>query len=255
MARLELISAHVRALREGDDATKTEAARALRNLASGVPDPWRANRVAIANAGGIAPLVELLRDGSAEAKAQAAEALAVLMFNVDNRALIAEAGGIPLLVELLRDGTVGAKWSAAFALGKLAYDNAEGSGLAQELGTFVSNEANQDLIAEAGAIPLLVQLLRDDGNWEAQGAARGTLLLLVHDNDANAVAVAVAIGLEAIVELARSGHVKIHDVSLVLNAGIPAKRKAALVVAQLIEATAPRTRVSRYIKAAIVSFL
>ena len=61
MAQLELISAHMRALREGDDATKTEAARALRNLASGVPDPWRANRVAIANAGGIAPLVELLR--------------------------------------------------------------------------------------------------------------------------------------------------------------------------------------------------
>ena len=240
MARLELISAHMRALREGDDATKTEAARALRNLASGVPDPWRANRVAIANAGGIAPLVELLRDGSAEAKAQAAEALAVLMFNVDNRALIAEAGGIPLLVELLRDGGPHGKQEAAAALRILSRNN-----------------ANKALITEAGGIPLLVQFLRD-GNLGAKPEATCALYNLARNNDANAVAVAVAVGFDALVQLARlarHGRVNFKGCTLVSNAGLPAKRKAALVVAQLIEATAPRTRVSRYIKAAIGSYL
>jgi hypothetical protein len=41
----------------------------------------------------------------------------------------------------------------------------------------------------------------------------------------------------------------------VSHANVPAKRKAALVVAALLEAAAPRTRVSRYIKAAIGSYL
>ena len=59
----------VRALREGDDAAKTAAAEALYRLA------WDddADRVLIAEAGGIASLVELLRSGSAQLKLERAQ--------------------------------------------------------------------------------------------------------------------------------------------------------------------------------------
>ena len=42
------------------------------------------------------------------------------------------------------------------------------------------------------------------------------------------------IGLEALVELARRGSVTVDNRSAVLGAGVPAKRKAALVVAALL---------------------
>ena len=109
----------VRDLREGDDAAKTAAARTLRDLA------WDndANEVLIAEAGGIAPLVELVHDGSAEAKVQAAQALRNLAFNDANKVLIAEAGGIPPLVKLLRNGSADLNF-AAWVLGNFARDNA-----------------------------------------------------------------------------------------------------------------------------------
>ena len=166
----------VRALREGDDAAKTAAANALGTLA--YDDD--ANIVLIAEAGGIAPLVELVHDGSAEAKVQAAQALRNLAFNDANKVLIAEAGGIPPLVKLLRDGSSDAKQLAACALRDLA-----------------------------------------------------------HNDDANAVAIAAAAGFEALVELARRGRVTVDYWSLVHDAGIAAKRKAALVVAALIRDCVP----------------
>ena len=139
------IAQHVRALREGDDAAKTAAARALRNLAYGND----ANRVRIAEAGVVPPLVELLRDGSAGAKWEAAWALYYLAFNNDNKVLIAEAGGIAPLVDLQRDGSADATmaaWAtmAVWALRNLASDNAD----------------NQVLIAAAVGLDALVELAR-----------------------------------------------------------------------------------------------
>ena len=230
---MEAIATHVRALREGDDASKTAAAAALTNLAF----MNAANKVAIAQAGGIEPLVQLLHDGSAEAKAKAAKALGTISWNADNRVLIAEASGIPALVELLRNQSEYYKIGGpALALHNLACNNA----------------ANKVAIAEAGGIPLLVELVREGGYITTASLALGHL---AHNNDANAVAVAVALGFDALVQLARRGRVNFKGCKLVSNAALPAKRKAALVVAQLIEAAAPRTRVSRYIKAAIGSYL
>ena len=68
-----------------------------------------ANAAAIAAAGGIAPLVELARSGSAGAKEQAAGALWNLAHNDANQVAIAAAGGIAPLVELVRSGSAGAK--------------------------------------------------------------------------------------------------------------------------------------------------
>ncbi|KAH8098909.1 hypothetical protein JL720_1879 [Aureococcus anophagefferens] len=179
----------VRALREGDDAAKSVAALALDSLACGNV----ANKVAIAEAGGIAPLVELLRDGSAWAKQLAVQVLWSLAYVENNTVLIAEAGAIPPLVELFRNGPGNAKPTAAWALRNLAYTN-----------------------------------------------------------DANAVAIAAAVGLEALVQLARGGDV--NERWLVRNAGIAAKRKAALVVAALLGDCVPDS-VPREIKAIIGPYL
>ena len=172
----------VRALREGDDEEKDAAADRLGDLAH----YDAANRVLIVEAGAIPPLVELLRDGSADAKADAAWALRSLALNAANRVLIAEAGGIAPLVELLRDGDIYAKHWAADALRSLAYNN-----------------------------------------------------------DANAVAIAVAVGFDAVSELARGGRVTVDEEPIVPDAGIAAKRKAALVVAALLRACVPAEARSR----------
>jgi len=161
------------------------------------------------------------------------------MDNIDNRILVAQAGGIPLFVELLR--SIHSKCCAASSLFNLA----------------VGNVANKVLIAEAGAIPLLVDFLHE-GTVDAKHWAPKPLRSLAINNDANAVAIAAAVGLEAFVELAQRGSVTVFETPVLDNAGNPAKRKAALVVAALLGDCVPdsaRRRVSRYIKAAIVSFL
>ena len=181
----------VRILREGDDAAKFAAARELCNHAHGK----RASKAAIAEAGGIPPLVELLRDGSVEGKRSAARVLCHLTSNDAARVAIAEAGGIPLLVDLLRSGNT----------------------------------------------PL---------------SAAAALRYLAHNNDANAVAIALAVGLEALVELARGGEVIVDDRPVVCHAGLPAKRKAALVVAALLRDYVPEFKSApREIKAVIGSYL
>ena len=195
----------VRALREGDDAAKTAAARELGNL--------------------VFPFI--------------------LSWSRRTKAAIAEAGGIPLLVELVRDGTCSAlhphgdkRWVAARALGMLARDN----------------DANQVLIAAAGAIVPLFELLRD-GHAAVKMHAGFTLRSLARNNDANAVAIA-AVGFEALVQLARSGNVTDDNVTVVHDAGVPAKRKAALVVATLLRDSVPEFKSAPDdIKAAIGSCL
>ena len=82
-------------------------------------------QVAIAAAGGIAPLIEMTRSGNASETEKAAMALRNLAANKDNAVLIASAGGIAPLIELMRSGTVGAKEQAMEALANLAIDNAD----------------------------------------------------------------------------------------------------------------------------------
>ena len=226
------IAQHVCALREGDDAAKTAGALGLGNL---VRNNAR-SRALIAEAGGIPLLVELLRDGSAKAKKEAAWALGNLACNAANRIAIAEAGGIPPLVELLRAGSAKAKEEAAWALGNLA-----------------PNAANKILIAEAGGVPALVELLRDESADIRVEAARA-LRILALNNDAKAAAIAVAFGFEALVELTRRGSVTVLGRPCVQFAGIPAKRKAALVVAALLGDCVPDS-VPRVLKAEIGSYL
>ena len=240
---MEEIEGLVRALGEGDDAAKIAAAGALGALAL-VTHARRSkdNKVLIAEAGGIPPLVQLLRDGTAEAKAQAARALGRVAYYLnDNQILIAEAGGIPPLVDLLRSGSAmgPAKFHAAWALWNLAH-----------------NVANKDLIAAAGGIPPLVELLRD--GMDAKSWAAAALRHLAVNNDANAVAIAATAGFEALVQLTRRGRVTFENQPVVLFAPLPAKRKAALVVAALLRDCVPdeaRSQVRDLIRGVIGPYL
>ena len=88
-------------IRDGNDAQKQSAAGALQKIArpsgyrtssiSHVQNIARDNQVAIAKAGGIPPLVALIRDGTNAQKERAAGALRNLSFNADSKVAIAKA--------------------------------------------------------------------------------------------------------------------------------------------------------------------
>ena len=117
----------------------------------------------------------------------------------------------------------------------------------------VYNEANRVLIAEAGDIQLLVALLRHDRTGTA---AANALYNLARNNASNTVAIAAAVGLKALVQLARRGRVIVDNWLAVHGAGVPAKRKAALVVAALLRDSVPEFKSApRDIKDIIGSYL
>ena len=132
------------------------------------------------------------------------------------------------LVRALREGDDEEKDAAADRLSDLAHYDA----------------ANRVLIVEAGGIALLVELLRD-GDIYAKHWAADELRSLAYNNDANAVAIAVAVGFDAVAELARGGRVTVDEEPIVPDAGVPAKRKAALVIAALLRACVPAEARSR----------
>ena len=126
---------------------------------------------------------------------------------------------------------------------------------ARALGNLARNDANwvPTRIGEAGGVPPLVELLRD-GRPAAKTEAVWALFNLARNNDANAVAIAAAVGLEALVQLARRGRVTVDNRTVVSNAALPAKRKAALVVAALLRDCIPgekRSQVRDLIRAVI----
>ena len=171
--RLEDLPALVAALSAGD-AAATEAAAAL-----SPPYLWTRE---IVEAGGIAPLIELLHVGSEGAKEHATGALWNLAYNDDTKAAVAEAGAIAPLVELLRSGREGAQENAAAALMNLSVN--------QNLSV---NDAYAAAIAEAGGIAPLIELLcsgSDDAKEDAVGALRN-----LANNDAYAVEIAAAGGI------------------------------------------------------------
>jgi GGDEF domain-containing protein len=165
------------------DQAKAAAASSLWDLAMESAE----HRTALADAGAIPVLVDLLKIGSAGGKEMAAGVLASLAVNAENMVTaIPQAGAIPALVDLLKSGSAEGKLQAAGALWNLA-----------------NNDANCTAIPSAGAIPALVSLLRS-GDLEGKENAAGTL----HNLSANAenqVAIGAAGGIEALLGLLRQG--------------------------------------------------
>ena len=92
------------------------------------------NKVAIAKAGAVDPLVAMLRTGTDGAKLQAAGALKNLAFqDAENELAIAEAGAVDPLVGLLRTGTDGIKAQAVGVLNSLTWGAESRAVVAQAL--------------------------------------------------------------------------------------------------------------------------
>ena len=84
---------------------RTPAATGIAILANAPPgEATNPMRESLAAAGAVPPLVAMLRDGTAEEQAAAAEALWKLARNTANKKTIAAAGGIEALVKLTRKG-------------------------------------------------------------------------------------------------------------------------------------------------------
>ena len=216
-------------LQSGSAGKQLKALKQIVKLAFGSV----ARQEAITRAGGIEPLVALVRTGSTEAKHYAAHVLCILaQLNAANsQAAIASAGGIEPLVALLQAGVP----MAASALGTLAQNNTDnqaaivragainplialldggptGAGAAyaaNTLGFLAADNADiQTAIMLEGAIDPLVRLLQI-GNAEAQGDAALALCKLALDNADAQAAITRAGGIEQLVALLLAGSVEV----------------------------------------------
>ena len=158
------------------------AAQAIAELAKDSPT----NQSSIAAAGGIMPIITLLKDNPKEAikrdepKEQAAHALFCLASGCSaNQEAIANAGGISTLVNLIANTTDKGQLMAAEALASLALDSA----------------ANQKQVAE-----LLVGLLRTSGGRGREKTARA-ISRFSNAHMSNQNAMAAAGGIDFVVSL------------------------------------------------------
>ena len=232
-ARKSEIDECVRALRCGNDNQKERAAGELVFLVS----PGRSNAVVV-EAGAVAPLVDIARSGSADAKSQAVLVLKTLA--CDSQLVLVRAGCIEPLVELMRNGrvqsvSINAGWS-------WENDRVNAGQALLNLLPWQSCTQTQDAIRAAGDIPRLVELAGvfsgDTAPGESLQLAHPAVKALYHlarDNDENQVAIALAEGgVVALVKLARTGifwgpGATLHDCWL---ARPGAKAKAAWMLAE-----------------------
>ena len=122
-ARLEAVEAELAHTRRAA-AELAHARRAAAEQLAQAKESVAAAQVAIAEAGGHASLIAMLRHGTPGGKEAAAGALRNLINHANNQSAIAQVGGLEPLIALLRDSTPGAKGAAAGALRNLAVSNA-----------------------------------------------------------------------------------------------------------------------------------
>ena len=167
---------------------------------------------AIAEAGGIPPLVNLVSGGSSMGKEKSARALCHLALDVTNRSVIVKANGIAPLASLLdlEGGTAETFRYAADALARLSQNDTEHQAqIAKRLVMLLSSDhidaqvraarALWDLaddepdspvvILNAGALLPLVKMLSSGGE-DAQKTAAGALSTLALNSTQNQLAIA-----------------------------------------------------------------
>ncbi|XAR56771.1 hypothetical protein NMG60_11037362 [Bertholletia excelsa] len=99
-------------------------------------------------------LVEIFKEGGAEAKAVAADVLWNLSGYKHSSYVVQNSGVIPIVVELLTDGNADIREKVSGAVSQLSY-----------------NEADRVALADAGAIPLLLDMLQDESEEVRDNAA------------------------------------------------------------------------------------
>lgn len=135
-------------------SAKAYAAGALWNLAFRNAD----NKVSVASAGAIPPLVSLLQNGSPEAKSNSAAALWNLAVNLNNQVEIGNAGAVPHLAALLSASNM-----------PEARDHAAGA-----IGNLAASQYNLPRLRAANVAPKLIELLSGDSE-EGRSNAAGAL--------------------------------------------------------------------------------
>ncbi|KAI3432701.1 hypothetical protein D9Q98_004244 [Chlorella vulgaris] len=149
-----------------------------------------ANQAAIAAAGAIPALSQLLDSCHSEVQGAAAQALEQLRSTPAQQPSRPHAGssGIGRLVTELSSGSVHAKVVAALALQGLAKD-----------------PSKQQAIVSSGGIPALVRLL-GNGSWSVQAAGAEALALVADGSTSNQDAIAAADAIPALVRLLGSSN-------------------------------------------------
>ncbi|KAJ6954857.1 U-box domain-containing protein 4-like [Populus alba x Populus x berolinensis] len=144
-----------------------QAAMEIRLLAKNKPE----NRLKIAKAGAIKPLISLISSSDSQLQEYGVTAILNLSLCDENKGLIASSGAIKPLVRALKTGTSTAKENAACALLRLS-----------------QMEENKVAIGRSGAIPLLVCLLETGGFRGKKDSATALYLLCsVKENKIRAV--------------------------------------------------------------------
>ena len=116
---------------------------------------FRVLLVCNARAGGIPPLIHLVRNGTESVQVEAIAALANLAVNDANERTIAELGGIPPIIECARGSASELCAQAARALRNLSV-----------------LEANKEIIMECGGHEILSKLAYSDDDRISQQATR-----------------------------------------------------------------------------------
>ena len=203
----------------GEAVEADKGAAGEEDAASGKPreecEADAANRLeAVAECGGIVPLIKLAETGPTSAKEKAVAALWHLALHPENRASIASNGGIRPLVSLLELGTTVGQQYASQGLARLAIENPENQAqIAKRLVSLLDHDdasvvsrAAHDLqslalehqgapvvIVNAGAIMPLVSVLSNGKTEEGRTEAAKTLEVLANSGKANQLAIAIGL--------------------------------------------------------------
>ncbi|CAI9282022.1 unnamed protein product [Lactuca saligna] len=163
----DLIRQLVSGLESGSVDDQKQAAMELRLLAKNKPE----NRLMIARAGAIRPLIALISSSDPQLQEYGVTAILNLSLCDENKEQLASSGAIKPLVRALKSGTSTAKENAACALLRLS-----------------QLDENKSAIGRSGAIPLLVNLL-ESGNIRGKKDASTALYSLcsVKENKIRAV--------------------------------------------------------------------
>ncbi|GAQ78480.1 ARM repeat superfamily protein [Klebsormidium nitens] len=190
------ITAMIQKLRSPEDGVRREAMQAIRMWAGSSLLHQRA----VAAAGAIPPLVDVLRTPSSTVVwVEAAQTLASLAINnEENKASIGLAGAIPPLVNLLGLPSREAREAAVGGLSCLA-----------------RNEHNKQAIMDAGAVTGLVRMLTDGDNNSEFGreAAANVLAKLAVENDANKKAIGQYGAIPFLIRMVEHGSAKEQEVA------------------------------------------
>ncbi|KAK4741666.1 hypothetical protein SAY87_025254 [Trapa incisa] len=183
------------------------------------------NRILIAEAGAIPPLIRLLTSEDVLIQENAVTSILNLSIYEDNKGLIMLAGAVPSIVQVLRSGSMEARENAAATLFSLSL-----------------GDENKIIIGSSGAIPALVDLLQTGSTRGKKDAATALFNLCMYQgNRGRAVRAGIISALLMI--LTASGHCMVDEALVILSVLSSChEAKAAIMKAGMIPVLIDLTR-------------